>query len=60
MQRFSEVTDSLSTPIVSIIPGLYNFNLGIGKMYVIPENPLFLSLVLPKTSVSAIFMLEFM
>ena len=59
LQRFSEVPDQLGLAILSAIPGnpllwtflMYNFNLGIAKMSVTSENPLFPNPVLPKTSV---------
>ena len=54
IQRFLEVTDQLGMVILSVIYGnplLWALNLGIVKMSVIPENPLFPNPVLPKTSV---------
>ena len=59
LQMFSEVTDQLGMTILSAIPGnpllwtflMQNFNLGIAKMSVILENPLFPNPLLPKTSV---------
>ena len=59
IQRFSEVPDQLGMTILSVIPGnpllwaflMQNLNLGIAKMSVIHENPLFPNPVLPKTSV---------
>ena len=60
LQRFSEVPDQLGMAILFVISGnpllwaflMQNFNLGIAKMSVIPENPLFPNPLLPKTSVN--------
>ena len=49
LQRFSEVTDQLVMAILSVTPEnsllwaflMENFKLGISKMSVTPENPLF-------------------
>ena len=59
VQRFPEVTDQLGMAILSVIPGnpllwaflMENFNLGIAKMFVTSENPLFPNPLPPKTSV---------
>ena len=59
LQRFSEVTDHLGMAISSVTPEnpllwaflMENFNLGIAKMSVISENPVFPNPVLPKTTV---------
>ena len=56
---FTEVPDQLGMAILSIITGnpllwtflMQHFNLGIVKMSLIVENPLFPNPVLPKTSV---------
>ena len=60
IQRFSEVPDQLGMAVLSVTPGnlllwtllMQNFNSGISKISVTPENPLFPNPVLPKTSVS--------
>ena len=60
IQRFSEVPDQLGMAVLSVTPGnpllwtflMQNFTLGIDKMSVISENPLFPNPVLPKISVT--------
>ena len=62
VQSFSEVPDQLGMFILSLIPAntllwtfsMENFNLGIAKMFVILENPVFKNPVILKTSVSCL------